>query len=199
MVLLGICRIHLLLVAVGIAVIIPAVRSESLRHRSSSSNSRTTSVDNNATLSIGRRHLQGTYDNSSSISTVVTLSEDGQLLNSLIELVLPAINKGIELFTPDPLNLDIAGTFNVGSLDLGCGATGLDFNYNWGGITGLSSFFIDSLTIVPGTEQVTAGLTESQWKGTFNMDITSATSFAIDNLGAGFDASVCGANWYPAV
>ena len=89
-------------------------------------------VDSNATLSVGRhRFLQSNTTNVP--ESQEPLSEDASLLNELIELVLPLINKGIAAVTPDPLDLDIAGTYEVGSVNFGCGETSLDFTYNWGG------------------------------------------------------------------
>ena len=90
-----------------------------------------TTVDSNVTLSKGRRRFLQSNTTTSSIPE--PLSEDASLLNELIALVLPYINEGIAAVTPDPLDLDIAGTFEVGSIDFGCGDTGLDFTYNWGG------------------------------------------------------------------
>jgi hypothetical protein len=60
-------------------------------------------------------------------------SSDASLLNELIALALPLINKAIQQFAPDPLELNLAGTFDAGSLDVaGCTfSTSLD--YNWGG------------------------------------------------------------------
>ena len=92
--------------------------------RSSSSSRTSTTVDSNATLSIGR---------SRTLQQQTELSEDGKLLNELIKVVLPLINAGIAKYTPDPLDLNIAGALEVGSLNFGCGDTSLDFTYNWGG------------------------------------------------------------------
>ena len=60
------------------------------------------------------------------------------------------------------------------------------------GISGLSTFFIDTLSIVGGTEEITASATTSDWKGTFTMAVASTRAFSIDDLGAGFDARTCG-------
>ena len=68
--------------------------------------------------------------------------------------------------------------------------------YSLAGISGLSSFFIDTMEVISGTEEVSAGAGESEWKGTFTMATQSAKSFTVDDLGAGFDATACGGiNW----
>ena len=57
----------------------------------------------------------------------------------------------------------------------------------------MSSFFIDTLELVPGTESVDGGCLSSLFSGTFNIAIASLADFVMDDMGAGFDAQLCGA------
>jgi len=83
--------------------------------------------------SLKRRLLETTNETISTAAVPVELSADGTLLNALMALVIPLINEGIAQFAPDPLDLDIAGTLDLGSLNFGCGDTGIKFPYNWAG------------------------------------------------------------------
>ena len=62
-----------------------------------------------------RRRLRSLETNSNSSAVVeeqvdaVALSADGTLLNTMIQVALPFVNSGIKQFTPDPLDLNIAG------------------------------------------------------------------------------------------
>ena len=125
----------ILLVLLLLATVTATTTTSSLRERNHHHHNTVTS---NTTLSLGRhRELQGdiniTTEEINQNQQSQPLSEDASLLNELIAIVLPLVNAGIAAVTPDPLNLNIAGTLPIGSLDFGCGTTGLDFTYNWGG------------------------------------------------------------------
>jgi hypothetical protein len=117
---------------------------------------------------------------------------DAGLLNRLLALAIPVMNAGIAAFVPDPLQLNLDGNLDLGSITiLGC-ESGARFWYNFGGITGLSSLFIDRLQVRSGTEEIGVGLVRTDWRATFDMAIQSLNVLSLDDLGAGFNATLCG-------
>ncbi|CAB9519453.1 expressed unknown protein [Seminavis robusta] len=126
-------------------------------------------------------------------------SVNAALLNDLINLALPTINDAIQQYAPDPLELNLAGTINAGFLDiLGCSLS-TDLTYNFGGISGLSGIFIETLEVIPGTESISAGCSTTLWSGAFNVVIASLSSLSLNDLGANWIANACGLAISPGV
>jgi hypothetical protein len=68
-----------------------------------------------------------------------------------------------------------------------------------GSINGLSSFVIDNLQVILGTERIDAGLCSTVWNAVFNMTVLTTDILSVEDLGAGFSASACGLSLDPTV
>lgn len=75
---------------------------------------------------------------------------DVSLLNRLIALLIPVINDALAQIVPDPLNLDLIGSIDTGSLQVGDCTFSSDLDYNWGGMCSspFQSLFSQSSYIV---------------------------------------------------
>ena len=131
------------------------------------------------------------YDN----ETFENDGSDASLLNRLIQLLLPVVNGAFQALVPDPMNIPLAGRFQLGEINLLICKASADLSYDFGQIAGLASMAIDSLQVVLGTEKVEFGCLETLWNAAFDMTIASTTNFTVDDVGAGIYANGCGLNF----
>ena len=144
-------------------------------------------------VQIDLRELQsGTDYNNEEFETD---GSDASLLNRLVRAILPLMNNAFQNLIPDPLVIDRAGEFEIGSLNLLFCNPKADMRYNFDAIHGLGSFAIDKLQVILGTEQVQFGCLETLWNAAFDITIASTTNLTVDDVGAGITVSGCLLNY----
>lgn len=120
------------------------------------------------------------------------------LLNEVIQVFLPYINRAFQNAIPDPFDIPLRGSFNLPQIDLlGYCKADAGFNVSLGTMTGMSGLNIQRMQVFAGTEEIDAswnvnrGCLQTLFSAYFDLEIASDRVFSIDDLSGGIHAKVC--------